>query len=145
MEQSRDLPNSAFKTFFGKPPFENYGYGNTDVATGFCYGQYLKTHNVNPHRGGNHPEYKQVFDRAEIQSAIIPSRGSSLPRTRPDDSVVSHFYLFFLNHSAHQDKKINDEKARNPLTPEKFTKDLQKGIVALDASFRRGLFTSFFN
>ena len=26
----------------------------------------MKSHNVNPQRGENHPRYKQVFDRAEL-------------------------------------------------------------------------------
>lgn len=44
---SRDLPNSAFTTYFGKPAFEAYGR---------CNSQKLKTHNVMPHRGNNHPQ-----------------------------------------------------------------------------------------
>ena len=89
-EQSRDLPNSAFKTFYGKAPFENYGYGNTNPSGGGTfYGQYMKTHNVNPHRGGNSPLSKQVYDRAEIQSAIFPPRASSLSRKRPEDLQLS--------------------------------------------------------
>lgn len=28
------LPNSAFTTYFGKPAFENYGYGNIKPANG---------------------------------------------------------------------------------------------------------------
>ena len=38
-----------------KPPFENYGRNNTNGATanGFLYGNYLFTHNVNPHKCPN--------------------------------------------------------------------------------------------
>ena len=31
---TRWLPNSAFTTYFGKPAFENYGYGNTNPTYG---------------------------------------------------------------------------------------------------------------
>ena len=38
---TRWLPNSAFTTYFGKPAFENYGYGNTNpVYGGLFYGNY---------------------------------------------------------------------------------------------------------
>lgn len=51
-ETTRWLPNSAFVTYFGKPAFENYGMGNVKPTIGGCvYGNYLLTHNVNPHRG----------------------------------------------------------------------------------------------
>ena len=55
---SRWLPDSAQFTFFGKPPFHAYGNGNTDPTVGGgVYGQYMKTHNINPHAGGNRPKY----------------------------------------------------------------------------------------
>lgn len=38
----------------GKPAFENYG--NNQKSLFFCYGNHLKTHNVNPHRGKSKPE-----------------------------------------------------------------------------------------
>ncbi len=56
---SRDLPNSAFATYYGKPAFENYGMGNNKhpVVGGFLYGHHLLTHNVNPHRNPNSPHF----------------------------------------------------------------------------------------
>lgn len=51
-ETTRWLPNTAFTTYFGKPAFENYGRANVHPPVGGCvYGQYLLSHNVNPHRG----------------------------------------------------------------------------------------------
>jgi len=65
-ETTRWLPNSAFYTYFGRPPFANYGFGNTNPTIGgTVYGDYMKTHNVNPHRGKS-PLYKQVYARADL-------------------------------------------------------------------------------
>ena len=45
---TRWLPNSAFTTYFGKPAFENYGYGNINpVYGGLFYGNYMLSHNMN--------------------------------------------------------------------------------------------------
>ena len=55
---SRWLPDSALTTYFGKPAFFAYGNANTKpTAGGTVYGQYMKTFNVNPHAGGNKPEF----------------------------------------------------------------------------------------
>ena len=52
------LPNSALTTYFGKPAFHAYGNANTNPTNGgLSYGQYMKTHNINPHSGDNNPEY----------------------------------------------------------------------------------------
>ena len=54
----RLLPDSAMTTYFGKPAFHAYGNGNVRPASGgLVYGQYLKTHNINPHSGDNKPEH----------------------------------------------------------------------------------------
>lgn len=67
---SRWLPDSAITTYFGKPAFHPYGNGNTNPTFGgTIYGSYMKTHNVNPHSGDNHPEFKQVFESAIIGAA----------------------------------------------------------------------------
>lgn len=56
---SRWLPNSAFQTYFGKPAFENYGRNNLNpLFGGPVYGNYMKSHNINPERLPNHPQYK---------------------------------------------------------------------------------------
>ena len=44
---SRELPDSAFITYFGKPAFANYGCGSTSKQK--------KTFNIMPHAGQNHP------------------------------------------------------------------------------------------
>ena len=55
---SRWLPDSAMTTYFGKPAFHAYGNANTKPAFGgTIYGQYMKTFNINPHAGGNKPEF----------------------------------------------------------------------------------------
>lgn len=67
---SRWLPDSAITTYFGKPAFHAYGNGNTNPTYGgTLYGNYLKSHNVNPQSGDNKPEFKQVFERAIIGAA----------------------------------------------------------------------------
>ena len=66
----RWMPDSAITTYFGKPVFHAYGNGNTDpIVGGTLYGDYMKTHNVNPHSGANQPEFKQVYSRAIIGAA----------------------------------------------------------------------------
>jgi hypothetical protein len=55
---SRQLADSAYTTYFGKPAFHAYGNGNTKPTVGgINYGQYLKTHSINPHSGDNKPQY----------------------------------------------------------------------------------------
>jgi len=44
---SRDLPDSAFTTYFGKPAFSNYGSGSNSNQK--------KSFNIMPHAGKNHP------------------------------------------------------------------------------------------
>ena len=62
---TRWLPNGAFTTYFGKPAFENYGYGNVNpVYGGLFYGNYMLSHNMNPIDGANHPPEKQVYSSA---------------------------------------------------------------------------------
>lgn len=108
-ETTRDLANSAFMTYFGKPPFENYGKGNVKPAVGgILYGDYLKTHNVNPHRGPSVPRYKQVFDGADFSSSKKPIIQPEPPRNCKEEFRLSP-------------KQVQALKERNPLTPDKFT------------------------
>jgi hypothetical protein len=81
------LPNSAFTTYFGKPAFENYGYGNTKPTYGgLFYGNYMLSHNINPMDGGNRPEEKQVYSSAML-SAVKKNniRRPEPPRKTPDE------------------------------------------------------------
>lgn len=82
---SRWLPDSALTTYFGKPAFHAYGNGNTDPTYGgSLYGQYLLTHNINPHAGGNAPEFSQVHGRAMLGGTVqIRGPGSRSPKKAP--------------------------------------------------------------
>ena len=84
---TRWLPNSAFTTYFGKPAFENYGYGNTNpVYGGLFYGNYMLSHNMNPIDGDNHPPEKQVYSSAMMKSCQRKGiRRPSPPRKVPDE------------------------------------------------------------
>lgn len=62
---SRFLPDSSLTTYFGKPAFYNYGNKNLEPTSGgYIYGDYLKTHNINPHSGQNRPEFSQIHGNA---------------------------------------------------------------------------------
>ena len=84
---TRWLPNSAFTTYFGKPAFENYGYGNTNpVYGGLFYGNYMLSHNMNPIDGANNPEEKQVYSSAMMKSVQRKGvRRPSPPRKVPEE------------------------------------------------------------
>ena len=85
--QINRLKNSAFTTYFGKPAFENYGYGNTNpVYGGLFYGNYMLSHNMNPIDGANHPEEKQVYSSAMMKSVQRKGvRRPSPPRKVPEE------------------------------------------------------------
>jgi hypothetical protein len=84
---TRWLPNSAFTTYFGKPAFENYGYGNTNpVYGGLFYGNYMLSHNINPIDGENHPDEKQVYSSAMLKTIQRNmTRKPEPPRKIPDE------------------------------------------------------------
>lgn len=64
-EKGRLLADSAITTYFGRPSFHCYGNGNVNPAQGgLVYGDYLKTHNINPHTDDNKPENVQIYKRA---------------------------------------------------------------------------------
>lgn len=100
-ETTRWLPNSSFMTYFGRPPFENYGRGNVNPTVGgTVYGNYLKTHNVNPHKQGNHPEFKQVYGHAELAATALPISQPEPPRKCKEDFRLNQVYLslfFYCN------------------------------------------------
>jgi hypothetical protein len=75
------MADSALTTYFGKPAFHTYGNSNIHPAQGgLVYGDYLKTHNINPHSGDNNPQGVQVYKRAMrgIQEVVSPT-GSRNP------------------------------------------------------------------
>ena len=47
------MPNSAIKLFYEKPCIEAYGRKNTKGTSGFIYNDFMKTHNVLPHKMAN--------------------------------------------------------------------------------------------
>lgn len=64
--KGRLLADSAITTYFGRPTFHAYGNANVQPAQGgLVYGDYLKTHNINPHSGDNHPDRVQIYTRAQ--------------------------------------------------------------------------------
>jgi hypothetical protein len=81
------LPNSAFTTYFGKPAFENYGYGNTKpVYGGLFYGNNMLSYNINPIDGENKPEEKQVYSSAMLKTIQRnKTRKPELPRKVPNE------------------------------------------------------------
>ena len=68
---SRWLPDSSLTTYFGKPAFHSYGNSNLNpTAGGLGYGQYMKTFNINPHSGGNKPEFSQIHGRTLLGGTV---------------------------------------------------------------------------
>lgn len=62
--RGRLMPDSSLTTYFGKPAWHTYGRGNLNPAQGgLVYGDYLKSHNINPHSGANMPPTVQGFER----------------------------------------------------------------------------------
>lgn len=85
---TRWLPDSAFTTYFGKPPFHAYGKGNTNPPN---FSQKLMTHNVNAATGTytqhgeaieaetTKAEYAQVYDSA-LLAALDKNKGMRVPK-----------------------------------------------------------------
>ena len=81
--EGRLLPDSAMTTYFGKPAFHAYGNGNVRPASGgLIYGQYLKTHNINPHSGDNKPQNMEVYARALTNPKVVVRGGQRSPKNR---------------------------------------------------------------
>lgn len=89
-ETTRWMPNSSFQTYFGKPAFEVYGRVNTNPPSGgTIYGQYMFTHNVNPHRAPNNPKHAQVYKPAEVFASRMEEPTPEPPRKVVDDYRLS--------------------------------------------------------
>lgn len=136
---SRWLPDSALTTFFGKPAFFPYGHANTNPsAGGAVYGQYLKTFNVNPHSGGNKPEFSQVHGRTLLGGTVqVRAPGSRSPKKRP----ISMTRKPIPPRIAPQKKQIpkeelvRDLKARNAVRPQTFKEAQARELVILPPTF----------
>jgi hypothetical protein len=68
---TRNLPNSSFTTYYGKPAFEAYGRGSS--------AKNLKSHNVMPHKGENNPKDVQTYYTALLKGRQIKAV-SHIPR-----------------------------------------------------------------
>jgi hypothetical protein len=89
-QTTRWLPNSAFKTYFGKPIFANYGQANINPAYGgLMYGDYMKTHNIAPHEGANNPKTQQVYEVAETKALQKTAKPQILPRKCKDEDRLA--------------------------------------------------------
>ena len=87
-KNTRDFPDSSFKTYFGKPVFANYGQGNLRPASGgLFYGDYMKTHNIAPHEGRNNPLNQQVYENAERKGLLRPPTPGYIPRNVEEDEM----------------------------------------------------------
>jgi len=70
-------------TYFGKPAFHAYGNGNTKPTVGgLCYGQFMRTHNINPQSSDNCPEYAQVYARAMLGPTCHFKKDPASPKKR---------------------------------------------------------------
>lgn len=79
------MPDSALTTYFGKPAFHAYGNGNTNPGQGgLIYGDYMKTHSINPHSGDNKPDMLQCYTRAMRgqQEIVKQTTGSKADRKK---------------------------------------------------------------
>lgn len=57
------MPNSAFRKFYQRPCPETYGSRNIKSG-GVCYGDFMKTHNIQPHTLDSKPETYQTYTSA---------------------------------------------------------------------------------
>ena len=103
-EQTRWLPNTGFQTYYGKPAFENYGFRNTNPSWGgLMYGSYLKSFNINPQRGENHPKFDQVYISSQLAADRVNYERDYMPRKCQDEY-------------AHSQKEVKELINRLPLS-----------------------------
>ena len=63
------MPDSKFRKYFKKPCFCTYGAYNTKMENGgLIYGEYMKSHNVSPHKHGNHPATYETYESALLHA-----------------------------------------------------------------------------
>lgn len=136
---SRWLPDSALTTYFGKPAFHAYGNGNTaPTYGGSVYGQYLLTHNINPHAGANRPEFSQVHGRAMLGGTVqIRGPGSRSPKKapvkftrRPAPPRVAPPRTYVS-----EQQRVDDLKKRFPITSQTFREAEARQCLILPPSF----------
>lgn len=113
-QTSRWLPNSAFTTYYGKPPFCAYGQGNVNPTVGgIMYGNYLATHNVAAQEGANNPMYQQVYETAELYASKRPAKEPEPPRKCKDEDRLTPQQVKELK----QRSQITGKERKNPSKP----------------------------
>jgi hypothetical protein len=113
-QTTRWLPNSAFTTYFGKPPFCAYGQGNTKPTVGgVMYGNYLATHNVGAQEGANNPMYQQVYETAELYASKRPTKKPEPPRKCKDEDRLTPDQVEELKRRS----QITGKERKNPSKP----------------------------
>ena len=126
--EGRLLPDSAYTTYFGKPAFHAYGNGNTNPTNGgLSYGQYMKTHNINPHSGANQPEFGQTYAHAMLEPHKPVSKGKSKSPKRNEMEANKTNWLVRKPCPPRQAKskrpltakQIAEQKERKQITQEK--------------------------
>lgn len=136
---SRWLPDSALTTYFGKPAFHAYGNGNTaPTYGGAVYGQYLLTHNINPHAGANRPEFSQVHGRAMLGGTVqIRGPGSRSPKKAPIKFTRKPVPPRVAPPRTYVPEKqlVDDLKKRFPITSQTFREAEARQCLILPPSF----------
>lgn len=117
---SRWKPNTHLLSLHGKPIWHPYGQGNTKPAVGgVVYGQYLLTHNVNPHSGENCPQYQQVYESAHNKAFENGKKTLEPYRRLPESPKISK-------------EEMEELKNRNPIMPDAPSKHLKRNVEQLD-------------
>lgn len=152
---SRWLSDSALTTYFGKPAFHPYGHANTKPANGgSIYGQYMKTFNINPHSGGNKPEYSQIHGRTLLGGTVqVRAPGSRSPKKVPipmtrkpipprvallnNDEFCQQFTTYDLKKSKRMTEadKIMQSKTRGSNIPITFEECNAQELIILPPTF----------
>ena len=117
---SRWNPDTHLKSMHGKPIWHSYGNGNTDPTVGgVVYGNYLLSHNVNPHAGENRPLYQQVYTSANNQGFINGKPVIQITKPLPETPKISK-------------EALEELKNRNPIMPGPSSKNLKRHVKQLD-------------
>lgn len=136
---SRFLADSAITTYFGKPAFCAYGNGNVNPAYGGgIYGSYMKTFNVNPHAGGNKPEFSQVHDRALLGGTVqIRAPGSRVAKKKPVKMTRKPIPPRIAPAKKQISKEEHDERLKNrgKIQPETFEHVQARQLQILPPTF----------
>ena len=136
---SRWLPDSSLTTYFGKPAFHSYGHTNTNPSYGgLSYGQYLKTFNINPHSGGNKPEFSQIHGRTLLGGTVqVRAPGSRSPKKKPIKMTRKPIppRVAPLKSQVPAEEMVKALKARLPVTAQSWKEAQAKELEILPPTF----------